>query len=59
MTRKSQTKPDDPEQSHRFKKVAREAEADEDPQSFEKVFKKVVVTKSAPSAVDPARKETK
>jgi hypothetical protein len=52
MPRKPKSPPDDPEQSKRFIKAAREIGTDESPEEFERVFKKVV------SKV-PARKESK
>jgi hypothetical protein len=45
MGRKPNPKPDDPAQSKRFIKAAREAETDENPEVFERVFKKVVLPK--------------
>ena len=42
MPRKPKPPPDDPEQSKRFIEAARELGADESPEAFEKVFKKVV-----------------
>lgn len=39
---KSKRKPDDKEQSERFVEKARELEADESSEAFERVFKKVV-----------------
>jgi hypothetical protein len=35
-------KPDDPEQSKRFKEMAREIEVDERPDAFDRAFKKVI-----------------
>jgi hypothetical protein len=40
MARKPERKPDDPEQSKRFKDTAREVEAD-DPKALDRAFKKV------------------
>lgn len=48
MGRKRKPDPDDPEQSKRFIETAREAETDENPDSFERAFKKVVPPKSRP-----------
>ncbi len=44
--------PDDPAQSKRFIDMAREVEADEDPEAFERAFEKVV----RPKDVEPKRK---
>ncbi len=44
--------PDDPEQSQRFIDMAREVEADESPEAFERAFEKVV----RPKDVEPKRK---
>jgi hypothetical protein len=41
MPHKPKPKPDDPEQSKRFIKAAREIGTDENPEEFERVFKKV------------------
>ncbi len=38
-------KPDDPEQSKRFKEMAREVEVDERPEAFEKAFRQVISSK--------------
>jgi hypothetical protein len=40
--RKSNPPHDDPEQSKRFVDMAREVEADEDPDAFERAFKRVI-----------------
>lgn len=52
MSPKEKPKLDDPEQSKRFVETAREVEADESAEAFEKAFKKVAepkkVTPSAP-----------
>jgi hypothetical protein len=42
MPRKPKPPPDDPEQSKRFIKAAREIETDESPEAFERVFEKIV-----------------
>jgi hypothetical protein len=42
MPRKPKPPPDDPEQSKRFIKAAREIGADENPEAFERVFGRVV-----------------
>jgi hypothetical protein len=42
MPRKPKPPPDDPEQSKRFIEAAREIGADESPEAFEEVFRKVV-----------------
>jgi hypothetical protein len=42
MSRKPKPKPDDPAESKRFIALAREIGADERPEAFERVFKKVV-----------------
>jgi hypothetical protein len=47
MPRKSKPPPDNPEQSKRFIEAAREIGADESPEAFERVFKKVVRQKPA------------
>jgi hypothetical protein len=41
---------DDMEQSRRFIDMAREVEADEDPEVFERAFKRVTTPKVTPSA---------
>ena len=48
MPRKPTPPHDDPEQSKRFIDTAREIEADERPEAFERAFKKVVPPKSPP-----------
>jgi hypothetical protein len=45
--------PDDPEQSKRFIDMAREVEADEDPEAFERAFK--AVTKSRQTSKHPRK----
>jgi hypothetical protein len=45
MPRKPKPPPDDPEQSKRFIKAAREIGTDESPEAFERVFKKIVSPK--------------
>jgi len=47
MTRKPKAPHDDPEESKRFIEAAREIEADERPEAFDKVFKKVVPSQRA------------
>ncbi len=42
MSRRPKPPPDDPEQSKRFVETAREVEAGEKPEDFERAFKKVV-----------------
>ena len=42
MARKPKPKPDDPEQSKRFIKAAREYGTDETGKAFERVFKKIL-----------------
>jgi hypothetical protein len=44
MPRKPKPPPDDPEQSKRFIKAARELGTDETGEAFERVFKKVIRT---------------
>ena len=44
MTKKEARKPDDPEQSQRFKDTAKELEAD-DPKALDRNFKKVATSK--------------
>ena len=41
-------KPDDPEQSKRFVETARELEADETGEAFQRAFEKIVPTRSRP-----------
>jgi len=45
MARTPKPKPDNPEQSKRFIEAAREHGTSEDPEDFERAFKKVVVSK--------------
>ncbi len=45
MARKPKPPRDDPKQSKRFIKMAREAEADEDSEGFKRTFKKIVPPK--------------
>jgi hypothetical protein len=52
MSRKPAPKPDDPEQSKRFIDTAREIGADEDPEAFERAFKKVVPSKKSTTKPD-------
>lgn len=42
MAKRPAPKPDNPEQSKRFIEAAKKAEADKDPEAFERAFKKVV-----------------
>lgn len=42
MPRKPKPKPDDPAESRRFIELAREVEADERPETFDRIFRKVV-----------------
>lgn len=44
MPKKPEYKPDDPEQFKRFVETAREVEADEKPETFERAFVKIVKT---------------
>lgn len=53
MSRKPKPKPDDPEQSKRFIKAAREHGTDETGKAFERVFEKVARQK--PSVPDKKR----
>jgi hypothetical protein len=56
MPRKPKPPSDDPEQSKRFIKAAREIGADESPEAFERVFRKIVRSKPPPKpskAKDP------
>lgn len=46
MTKKTEHKPDDPEQSKRFIDTAREIESDESEKGADKAFKKVVQPQS-------------
>lgn len=47
MPRKPKPKPDDPAQMKRFIDMAREVEAGERPEDFERAFKKVVPPKKS------------
>jgi hypothetical protein len=47
MTRKLERKPDDPEQSQRFKDTAKELEAD-DRTALDRAFKKIATDKKKP-----------
>jgi hypothetical protein len=51
MARRPKPKPDDPEQSKRFIKAARELGADETDKDFERVFKKIIANRRGPSTV--------
>ena len=53
MPHKPAPQPDDPEQSKRFIDTAREVEADEDPEAFERVFGAVVKSPPKPEEGDP------
>jgi len=53
MPRKRKPPPDDPEQSKRFIEAAREIGTDESPEAFERVFKKVALSK--PGRAPPTR----
>jgi len=53
MPRKPKPLPDDPEQSKRFIEAARQAETDESPEEFERVFKKIALSK--PGHLPPSR----
>jgi hypothetical protein len=48
MARRPKPKPDDPEQSKRFIKAAREFGTDETGHAFDRVFKKIVPPKRSP-----------
>lgn len=48
MTRKPQSKHDDPEQSKRFLEAAKEAGAENDSKAFERAFAKLDMRKGAP-----------
>jgi hypothetical protein len=39
-------KADDPEQFERFRKFAREVETDDDPEAFDRTFRKIVPSKA-------------
>jgi hypothetical protein len=55
MPRKPNPPRDDPEQSERFIKIAREAEAESTKDEFERAFRKVVTSKARPEP-SPRRK---
>jgi hypothetical protein len=55
VPRKPKPPPDDPEQSKRFIEAAREIGTDERPEEFERVFKKVALSKRAHSKPPPRR----
>lgn len=42
MPRKSAPKPDDPEEYKRFLETAKAVEAEKDPKTFDRVFKKLI-----------------
>lgn len=46
MPKKTERKPDDPEQSKRFLEAAKEAEADETEKGADKAFKAIIVKPS-------------
>jgi hypothetical protein len=46
MPRKSKSKPDDAAQSERFIETARDVEAAEEPEAFERAFRRVVRPKA-------------
>jgi hypothetical protein len=50
-------KPDDPAESKRFIDMAREVEADESPEAFDKAFDKVIKGPQRRNAKPPAPKE--
>jgi hypothetical protein len=49
--------PDDPEQSKRFIKAAREIGTDESPEAFERVFKRIIRAREAPKPAAPSRRK--
>jgi hypothetical protein len=58
MTRKpapKNAKRRDPEEYKRFLETAREVEADEEPEAFERAFKRVTSNKTAPSTPSGSR----
>jgi chorismate mutase len=62
MPRKPKPPPDDPEQSKRFIDMAREVEADEGPsgrKTFERVFNKVIRSRTAPAPTPADRQSRK
>ena len=48
MPRKPKPKNDDPEEYKRFLETAEQVEADEDPKTFERALKKIVVSTGKP-----------
>jgi hypothetical protein len=52
MPRKPRPKPDNPEQFKRFLEVAREVEVDENPNAFDRAFKRVAGKKTRPQSSD-------
>lgn len=46
MPRKPQRPPNDPEEYKRFRKTAKQVEADDDPEALERAFKTVVRSKT-------------
>jgi hypothetical protein len=59
MPRKAKPPPDDPEQSKRFIKAAREIGADESPEAFERVFEKVARSASQKARIKQHPASTK
>lgn len=55
MSKKPAPKPDDPEQSKRFLETAKEVEAEDDPQSFDRAFKSVSMARTR--LAEKARKQ--
>ncbi len=50
---KPKPKPDNPAQSKRFRDMARQLEADDRPEEFERVFESVVVVPKAKPSQEP------
>jgi hypothetical protein len=48
-TKQKKRTPDDPEQSKRFIKTAREVEVDESPEAFDRAFRQIVTPKQRPA----------
>lgn len=57
MPRKPKPPPDDPEQSKRFIKAAREIGTDESPEAFERVFKRIIRAGEIPKPAAPLRRK--
>lgn len=55
----SDAKPDDPAQSKRFIDMAREVEVNEDPEVFERAFKKVALHPRSPSKAERPKRAPK